>query len=44
MPDYVNEPEGIEDLMPWSDMMKQLCGINEKATIEDKNGNPERFV
>jgi len=23
MPDYQNEPEGIEELMPWSDMIQQ---------------------
>ena len=44
MPDYVNEPEGIEELMPWSDKMKKLCAINEKATIEDKDGNPWHLV
>ena len=43
MPDYVNEPEGIEELMLWSDKMKKLCAINEKATIEDKDGNPKIF-
>lgn len=40
MPDYVHEPEGIEELMPWSDKMKKLCAIDTKATIEDKDGNP----
>ena len=38
---YVHEPEGIEELMPWSDKMKELCAIDEKATIEDKDGNPK---
>ena len=29
MLDYKNEPECIiEDLMPWSDAMQQLCSIN----------------
>mgnify|MGYP004471348725 CR=1 FL=1 len=28
MPDYVHEPEGIEELMPWSDKMKKLCAID----------------
>jgi transposase len=41
MPDYVHEPEGIEELMPWSDKMKKLCVIDTKATIEDKDGNPK---
>ena len=36
MPDYIHEPEGIEELMPWSDRMKELCAINDKATIEGK--------
>lgn len=25
MPDYKNEPEGIEQLLPWSDFMKEHC-------------------
>lgn len=25
MPDYKNEPEGIEELMPWSDFIKRSC-------------------
>ena len=41
MPDYVHEPEDIEELMPWSDKMKKLCAIDTKATIEDKDGNPK---
>ena len=41
MPDCVHEPEGIEELMPWSDKMKKLCAIDTKATIEDKDGNPK---
>ena len=40
MPDYVHEPEGIEELMRWSDKMKKLYAIDTKATIEDKDGNP----
>lgn len=28
MPDYVHEPEGIEELRPWSDKMKKLCAID----------------
>ena len=39
MPDYVHEPEGIEELLPWSDKMKKLCAIDTKTTIEDKDGN-----
>ena len=41
MPDYVHEPEGMEELMPWSDKMKKLCAIDTKATIGDKDGNPK---
>ncbi len=37
MPDYINEPEGIEELMPWSDRMKEICAINDKPTIEGKS-------
>lgn len=25
MPDYVNEPEGIEDMLPWSELMQKTC-------------------
>ena len=31
MPDYKNEPEGIEELMPWSDMIQQRCQIKSKS-------------
>ena len=31
MPDYKNEPEGIEELMPWSDMIQQRCQIKPKS-------------
>ncbi len=31
MPDYKNEPEGIEELMPWSDMIQQRCQIKAKS-------------
>lgn len=30
MPDYKNEPEGIEELMLWSDMIQQRCRIKSK--------------
>lgn len=30
MPDYKNEPEGIEELMPWSDMIQQRCRMKSK--------------
>ena len=31
MPDYKNEPEGIEELMPWSEMIQQRCRIESKS-------------
>ena len=31
MPDYKNEPEGIEELMPWSEMIQQRCRIKSKS-------------
>ena len=31
MPDYKNEPEGIEELMPWSDTIQQRCRIKSKS-------------
>ena len=31
MPDYKNEPEGIEELLPWSDMIQQRCQIKSKS-------------
>lgn len=27
MPDYLDEPEGIESLMPWSDMLQEVCKL-----------------
>ena len=30
MSDYKNEPEGIEELMPWSEMIQQRCRIKLK--------------
>ena len=32
MPDYINEPDGIEDMMPWSDFMKECC--SETKSVE----------
>ncbi|XBX03330.1 transposase [Enterocloster clostridioformis] len=31
MPDYKDEPEGIEDLMPWSEMIQRRCRIKSKS-------------
>ena len=25
---YKDEPELVEDMMPWSDLMQQSCGVN----------------
>lgn len=30
MPDYKNEPDGIEELMPWSEKIKQGCAMVQK--------------
>lgn len=32
MPDYINKPDGIEDMMPWSEFMKERCP--ESKTVE----------
>ena len=31
MPDYKNEPEGMEELMPWSEMIQQRCRGKSKS-------------
>jgi transposase len=35
MPGYLDESEDIEDMMPWSDMMKAACSIEETPIIEE---------
>lgn len=37
MPDYKNEPTGIEQLMPWSDFIKEKCS----GIIDTENITPE---
>lgn len=37
MPDYKNEPEGIEKLLPWSDFIKERC----TGLIDVENITPE---
>ena len=37
MPDYKNEPVGIEKLLPWSDFIKERCS----GLIDVKNQTPE---
>jgi hypothetical protein len=29
---YKDEPELVEDMMPWSDLMQQSCGVNNAQT------------
>jgi hypothetical protein len=38
MPDYKNEPKGIEMLLPWSDFIKERCaGLIDTETINPEN-------
>ena len=37
MPDYKNEPAGIEKLLPWSDFIKERCS----GLIDVENQTPE---
>lgn len=38
MPDYKNEPAGIEQLLPWSDFIKEHCsGLTDTETITPEN-------
>jgi len=38
MPDYKNEPKGIEMLLPWSDFIKEPCtGLIDTETITPEN-------
>ena len=39
MPDYINEPDGIEDMMPWSDFIRQNCS---KVECSDKDVRPKQ--
>jgi len=34
MPDYINEPEGIEEMMPWSEFMQDRCSKVKKIEKE----------
>jgi hypothetical protein len=41
MPDYKNEPEGIEKLLPWSDFMKKHCtGLIDVENITAEQHEP----
>ncbi len=41
MPDYKNEPAGIEQLLPWSDFIKGHCtGLIDMETITAENREP----
>lgn len=37
MPDYKNEPAGIEQLLPWSDFIKERCS----GVVDAETKNPE---
>ena len=38
MPDYKDEPAGIEQLMPWSDFIKEKCsGVTGTSTEKPEN-------
>lgn len=37
MPDYKNEPAGIEQLLPWSDFIKEICS----GVVDAETENPE---
>lgn len=37
MPDYKNEPAGIEQLLPWSDFIKERCS----GVVDAETENPE---
>ena len=41
MPDYKDEPAGIEQLMPWSDFIKEKCsGVTDTSTEKpESRGN-----
>ena len=39
MPDYINEPDGIEDMMPWSDFIQENCS---KVEYSDKDVRPKQ--
>jgi hypothetical protein len=41
MPDYKNEPEGIEKLLPWSDFLMEHCtGLIDVDNITAENHMP----
>ena len=43
MPDYKNEPAGIEPLMPWSDFIEERCsGFTD--TEKNKTRNPRELT
>ena len=38
MPDYKEKPAGIEQLLPWSDFIKERCsGVTDTETIRPEN-------
>ena len=39
MPDYKNEPDDIEDMMPWSDFIRENCS---KVEYAEKDVRPKQ--
>ena len=39
MPGYINEPDGIEDMMLWSDFIRENCS---KVEYSDKDVRPKK--
>ena len=47
MLDYIHEPDGIEELMPWSDKIKKTCTIDtklSKARMENQRSYDSKLV
>ena len=37
IPDYNNEPAGIEDMLPWPDFIKERCTADRKLEVNKEN-------
>ena len=46
MPDYMNSSAGIEQLMPWSDFIKEQCSglIDVESNVPEKKNSPATCV
>ena len=44
MPDYINEPDGIEDMMPWSEFMMEQCHKADQKEKEMSQGEFDSVV